>query len=185
MIYIVKIVVERSVYCLLSSQFWSIVLRCGARLPRQTLNYWTASSVVPVFQLGVCLSVTLLIVDLWQYYVCCTRSGVTRYTLFMELFLYVPGRVTRGAVITHRTLMRLLAAEHRNMAGLLFPCQYLCGTILVTTCSMVWDWRVSRAGPILFIGLAARSIFVSCFPFLFFHSMGWYCGAGVLRRIGC
>ena len=25
-----------------------------------------------------CLSVTLHIVDLWQYYVCCTRSGVTQ-----------------------------------------------------------------------------------------------------------
>ena len=37
----------------------------------------------------------------------------------------------------------------------------------------------------LFIGLAARSISVSCcFPFLFFHSMGWYCGAGVFGLIG-
>ena len=34
--------------------------------------------------------------------------------------------------------MRLLAAEPRGTAGLLFRCQYLCGTILV----MVWDWRV-------------------------------------------
>ena len=33
------------------------------------------------------MSVTLQIVDLWQYYVCCTRSGVTRCTLFMVLFL--------------------------------------------------------------------------------------------------
>ena len=33
------------------------------------------------------LSVTLHIVDLWQYYVHCTRSGVTRCTLFMVLFL--------------------------------------------------------------------------------------------------
>ena len=30
---------------------------------------------------GVCLSVTLHIVDLWQYYVWCTRSDVTRCTL--------------------------------------------------------------------------------------------------------
>ena len=35
-----------------------------------------------------CLSVTLLIVDLWQYCVCCIRSGVTRCTLFMVLYLY-------------------------------------------------------------------------------------------------
>ena len=39
------------------------------------------------FLTGVCLSVTLLIVDPWQYYVCCTRSGVTRFTIFMVLYL--------------------------------------------------------------------------------------------------
>ena len=66
------------------------------------------------------------------------------------------------------------------------PCQYLCGTILVTPYSMVWDWRISRAGPMPFYILAALSLFVSCcFDFLFFHSKGWYCGAGVFELIGC
>ena len=46
--------------------------------------------------------------------------------------------------------MRLLAAEPRSIAGLLCPSRCLCGTILVTPCSMVWDWRVSRAGPMSF-----------------------------------
>ena len=32
-----------------SSQFWSIVLQSGARLPIHTLNYWTEQSVVPGF----------------------------------------------------------------------------------------------------------------------------------------
>ena len=97
--------------------------------------------------------------------------------------MYVPVRVTRGAVIEHRTLIRLLAAETRSIAGLLFPSQYLCGTVLVTPYWIVWDLRVSRADPMLFIGLTARSLFVSyCFQFLFFHSMGWYCGAGVVGR---
>ena len=52
----------------------------------------------------MCLSVTLHIVDLWQYYVGCTRSGVTRCTLCMVIFpvKYVPVRVTRGAAIAHR-----------------------------------------------------------------------------------
>ena len=40
------------------------------------------------FLAGVCLSVTLHIVHLWQYYLCCTRSGVIRCTLFMVLFLW-------------------------------------------------------------------------------------------------
>ena len=67
------------------------------------LNYKTVESVVPVFKLGVCLNVTLHIVDLWQYYVCCTRSGITRCTHFFgALFVpYVLVLVTRGAVIAH------------------------------------------------------------------------------------
>ena len=48
------------------------------------------------------------------------------------------------------TLMRLLAAEPRRKAGHLFPCQYLYLNILVTQYSTVWDWRVSRTGPVPF-----------------------------------
>ena len=102
--------------------------------------------------MGVCLSVTLHIVDLWQYYVCCTRSSVTRCTLFMVLFLCRMCRCGLHAALWSHigTRMRLLAAEPRGIARLLFPCQYLCGTILVTPCSMVWVWWVSRAGPMPF-----------------------------------
>ena len=39
------------------------------------------------FLTGVCLMVTMQVVDRWQYYVCCTRSAVTRCTLFVVLFL--------------------------------------------------------------------------------------------------
>ena len=35
----------------------------------------------------MCLRVTLLIIDLWQYCVCCIRSGVTRCTLLIVLYL--------------------------------------------------------------------------------------------------
>ena len=99
------------------------------------------------FLTGVCLSVTSHIVDLWQYYVCCTRSGVTRCTLFMVLFLSRMCRLGLHAVLLSHigTLMRLLAAEPLSIAGHLSPGLCLCGTILVTSCSMVWDWRVSRA----------------------------------------
>ena len=90
---------------------------------------------------------TLHIVDLCQYYVCCTRSGVTRCTLFKVLFLCRMCRCELHAVLLSHigTLMRLLAAEPLSITGHLFPGQCLCGTILVTPCSMVWDWRVSRA----------------------------------------
>ena len=48
------------------------------------------------------------------------------------------------------TLMHRLAAEPRSIAGLLFPSRCPSGTILLTPYSMVWDWRVSRARPMLF-----------------------------------
>ena len=35
-------------------------------------------------------------------------------------------------------------------AGHLFPSQYLRGTFLLNLYSMVWDWLVLRAGPMLF-----------------------------------
>ena len=99
--------------------------------------------------------------------------------------LYVLLRVTRGA----RTLlhfMRLLPAEPLCIAGLLFPCQYLCGAILVTPYSVVWDWRVSRAGPMAFYWSSCSLKFcLLLFSIIFFHSMGWYCGAGVFGQIGC
>ena len=71
----------------LSCKFWSTVLQSGARLLIHTLNYWTVQSVVPGFYLGVCLSVTLLIIDPWQSCVCLIRSGVTQCTLLMVLYL--------------------------------------------------------------------------------------------------
>ena len=49
-----------------------------------------------------------------------------------------------------RALMLLLTAEPHSTAGFLFPGQYLCRMILVTMYSMVFDWWVSRAGPMPF-----------------------------------
>ena len=48
------------------------------------------------------------------------------------------------------TLMPLFAAEPRSSTWLLLNFWYLCGTALVTPYSMVWDWRISRAGPMSF-----------------------------------
>ena len=70
-----------------SCQFFSTVLQSGARLPIHTLDYWTVQSLVPGFSLGLCFSVRLLIVDPWQSCVCFIRSGVTRCTLLMVLYL--------------------------------------------------------------------------------------------------
>ena len=61
---------------------------------------------------------------------------------------YVPVRVVLWSHIG--TLMHRLAAVPLSTAGLLFRSRCPSATILVTPYSMVWDWRVSRAGPMFF-----------------------------------
>ena len=103
------------------------------------------------FLTGVCLNVTFLIVDPWQSCVCFIRSGVTRCTLFMVLSLdRVCQRGLHAVLWSHiGTLLQRLAAEPCSTAGLLFPFRGPSGTIWLTPFSMVWDSRVSRAGPML------------------------------------
>ena len=86
------------------------------------------------------------------------------------------------------TILRRLAVEPCSTAGLLFPSRCPSGTILLTAYSMVWDWRVSRAGPMLLYWpklLYAHYSLLLSIPFLFFLSIGWYCGAEVFGLIGC
>ena len=60
-------------------------------------------------------------------------------------------------------LMPRLATEPCRETVLLFLCQCPSETILLTPCLMVWNWWVSRAGPLFFIG-------PSCyFPTIVFH----------------
>ena len=98
------------------------------------------------------MSVTLLIVDPWQSCVCFIGSGVTRCTFLMVLYLDHMCQCGIHAVLWSHigTLMHRLAAEPSSTAGLLFPSRCPSGTILPTPYSMVWNWRVSRAGPMLF-----------------------------------
>ena len=73
---------------------------------------------MPVSELEVCLSVTLHIVDLWQHYVCCTRSGVTLCTLFM-----VPLTIDRACACytrcCDRTSVHLCASSQYCMTFIL------------------------------------------------------------------
>ena len=145
---------------------------------------------MPGSYLGVCLSVTWLIVDLLQFCVCCIRSGVTRCTRLMMRYLDRRCQCELHAVPWSHIdiLMRHLAAEPRSTAGLLFPSQCPSGTILLTPYSMVWDWRVSRRWPMLFYWPEQLYPYYSLLLFfrLFFLSIGWwYCGAGVFGLIGC
>ena len=87
----------------------------------------------------------------WQSCVCFIRSGVIRYTLLMMLSLdRMCLRGLHAVLWLHiGTLMHSLAAEPCSSAGLLFPFRCPSGTILLAPFSMAWDWRVSRAGPML------------------------------------
>ena len=118
----------------LSCQFCSIVLQSGARLPIHTLQI--------------------------QSCVCFIRSGVTRYTLLMVLYLHRMCQCILHAVLWSHigTLMHRLAAEPCSTAGLLFPSRCPSGTILLTPFSMAWDWRVSRAGTMLLYSLFLPSL---------------------------
>ena len=127
---------------------------------------------------------TLLIVDLWQYCVC-IRSGVTLCTLLIVLYLC---RMWQYGFWSHiGILMFFLVTEHGCTAGSLFSSQCPYGTILLTMYSMMWDWRVSRSGPILFYWSKLLDPFLSStvFPVIFFLSIDCYCGAGVFRLTGC
>ena len=63
---------------------------------------------------------------------------------------YVPARVTRGALVAHRHAFappRCRTSQYRRSFVPQSLERGLFGTILVTPCLMVWDWRVSRAEP--------------------------------------
>ena len=60
--------------------------------------------------------------------------------------LYEPARVTRDALVAHGHSFAVPQCKTSHCTTEpLFPSQCLCGTILVTLCLMVWDWRVLRA----------------------------------------
>ena len=73
-----------------------------------------------------------------------------RCKLMHPLYGVLPVRVTRGAVIALRYTYAPPHCRTSQYRMTFIPCQYLCGTILVTQYLMVYDWQVSRAGPMLF-----------------------------------
>ena len=132
------------------------------------------------------MNVTFFIIDLWQSCVCFIRSGVIQCTLFMVPSLDRMYQHRLHAVLWSHigTLMHCLAAEPCSTAGLLFTFRCPSGTILLTPFSMVWDWQVSRAGPMLLywpkLLYPYYSLLLS-FPFSSFIIIikkDWQCKAG-------
>ena len=85
---------------------------------------------------------------------------------------YVPVRLHAVPWSFICILMRHLAAEPHSTAGLLFPSQCPSETMLLTPYSMVWDWRVSRPGPMLFWG---PKLLYPCYSLLLFFPFSSSC----------
>ena len=95
---------------------------------------------------------------------------------------YVPCGLHAVLFLHLGILMSRLAEGPRNPAGFLFPSQCPSGTILLTPYSMVWDRRVSRAGP---MPLCCPKLLYSYYSLLLSIrfsslSMGWYSAVGNL-----
>ena len=78
-----------------------------------------------------------------------------------------------------------LVVELLSSAEALCPSLCLFGTILVTLCSVVWDWQVSRAEPMLSCWRDLLFIFCLLLFYLFLPSMGWLRGVGAFGLIEC
>ena len=101
-----------------------------------------------VFQLGVYTG------DLSHYYVCCRVYKIRCYPMHPLYGLlpgpYVPRRVTRGVLVAHLYTYATPRCRTSQNCMPFILCQYLGETILVTPYPIVFDWWVSRPGPMFF-----------------------------------
>ena len=100
---------------------------------------------------------------------------------------YVLVRFTRGTLVAHRIYLFYSSLQTSQCRRTFILFSVPCRTILQTLYSLVSDWRISRSGPIPFYWPNLLYPFLSStiLPFLFFLSISWYCGAGVLGLIWC
>ena len=129
--------------------FCSVVLDC--RYTPKLIAYWTVQSVL-FFNYGC---VECKIAHLRSVASLCMLYKVRCIPMHPVYGAYLCRMCQCGlhAVLWSHIgiLLRRLAAEHCISAGLLFPSQCPCGTILLILYSMVCDWRVLRVGPTIFL----------------------------------
>ena len=135
-----------------------------------------------------CLIVIFSIVDLWQCCVCCTRSGVTRCTKFVALYLCLcasPGYTLcfdHTSVYLCASTLQNRAVPHDFYSPLSIPLERS-GWPRIRWCGIGGFQEQVRC---LFVGLVALSFFVfDYFPFLFISTIGGLCGAGIFGLMGC
>ena len=83
------------------------------------------------------------------------------------------------------TRSRLLVVGLLSISEPLCPSRCIFGTILVTMCLMVCDWRVSRAEPISCWHDLLFLFYLLLFYLLLLPTMGWLSGVGVFGLIEC
>ena len=98
---------------------------------------------------------------------------------------YVPARITRVLWLLIGTRSRLFVVGLLSISEALWPSLCLFRAILVTMCLMVWDWRVSRAEPILSCWHDLLFLLCLLLFYLLLPSMCWLCGVGVFGLIEC
>ena len=85
---------------------------------------------------------------------------------------YVAVGVTSGALVAHRYIYAPPRCRTSQCSKTFICSRCPSGTILLTTYSMVWDWRVSRAGPMLFCW---PKLHYPCYNLLLFFSFSSSC----------
>ena len=102
---------------------------------------------------------------------------------------YVPVRVTRGALVTHRYSYAPPRCRTSQYSRIFIPLSVSLWNDLANPVfyGVGLAGFKSRANAFLFIGLRCSipSIIFYSFWLLFFLSIGWYCGAGVFELIWC
>ena len=100
---------------------------------------------------------------------------------------HVAVRVTRGALVAHRYTyapLRCKTSQYRRTFTLLSVSLWKGLADLVFDGVGLAGYKIGASA--FELAYAASSIFVFyCFNYLFFLSIGWYCGAGVFRMIMC
>ena len=91
--------------------------------------------------------------------------------------LYMPARVTRGALVAHRHSFAPPRCRTSLYCRTFVSSRCFFGTILVTLYLMMWDWLVSRKQPMLFCWHDLLFLFCLLFIFFFLTWVG-YVGLG-------
>ena len=131
----------------LSCQFWGTPLQSGARLPIHTLKLLDRAVSGARFLTGGVFECDIahrrsVAVLCMLYKISCNPVHPLNGALPGP---YLPVRVTRSALVTHQYTYGPPRCRTSQYSRIFIP-----PTILQTPYSMVWEWRVSRAGKILF-----------------------------------